>query len=139
MPGATVRYCRVRQRLHERVVFWAGWLLAGVSAVWLLGHDPALGRLCAGLGLGYALVSMVRPQLMPKMKTPGLPEVPERVALLSHRILGAASIPLWVMAWRNRPVHLPPGIVMPVAVGIAAGVVAQMLRREGDGGGTSAA
>ena len=57
----------------------------------------------------------------------GIPKPSPAVLTWSHRLLGAAGIPLWIAAWRNHVPHIPAGILMPVGVGIAVAVAAELL------------
>jgi hypothetical protein len=64
---------------------------------------------------------------MPRLEVEGMPRPSPGVLLWSHRLLGAAGIPLWVAAWGNHVPHIPPGILTPIGVGIAVAVAVELL------------
>jgi hypothetical protein len=123
----------VRQRVPNPIVLWAGYLLAGGVLAWLVTGSRPLGMGCAVLGGLYSLLSIAFPGSMPRLEVEGLPRPPEGVVRWSHRLLGVAGIPLWIAAWRGDAPHLPSGLLMPIGVGVAVAVAAELLadRRQG--------
>jgi hypothetical protein len=123
----------MRQRVPNRLVLWAGYLLAALGVAWLVTGSRGLGVACAVLGGLYSLLSIVLPGSMPKLEVEGLPKAPDAVIRWSHRILGVAGIPLWIAAWRGHVPHLPPGLLTPIAIGVAVAVAVELLadRRQG--------
>src|SRR5262245_7432891 len=117
----------MRQTVPSRVVLWAGYALAALVLAWLFTGGPALGLACAVLGGLYSAISILLPGWMPRLEVEGLPKPSPAVLLWSHRLLGAAGIPLWIAAWRNRVPHIPFGILMPIGVGIAVAITAELL------------
>lgn len=117
----------MRQLVPNRLVLWAGYLLAGLVLAWLLTGSPLLGIACAVVGALYSVVSIALPGWMPKLELEGLPTAPEKVVRWSHRILGAAGIPLWIAAWRGAVPHIPAGILMPIGVGVTVAIAAEFL------------
>ena len=115
--------------IPSRLVYWSGWALLALTALWLLTNHPAAARLCAAVGIAYSAVSVLRPELMPRVTTELPPpfRVSERATLASHRLLGLGSVPIWIMAWLNRPVPIPMGLVASIGIGVAVAVVAQAL------------
>ena len=124
----------MRQLVPSRIVLWAGYLLAGLVLAWLLTESPTLGIACAAVGGLYSLVSIAVPGWMPKLEVDGLPKAPEAVVRWSHRLLGAAGVPLWIAAWRGDVPHVPSGILMPVGVGIAVAIAAEAMADRADRG-----
>jgi hypothetical protein len=108
-------------------VLWAGYALAGLVLAWLLTEKPLVGIACALLGGLYSAVSILAPGFMPKLEMKGLPQAPEAVVRWSHRILGAAGIPLWIAAWRGHVPHVPSDILMPVGVGVGVAIAAELM------------
>lgn len=121
--------------MPSRLVLYAGYALAGLVLAWLLTGLPVVGIACAAVGALYSVLSVLLPGWMPSVEVQGLPKAPEAVVRWSHRILGAAGIPLWVAAWRNHVPHIPPGILMPVGVGIAVAIAAELTRTRGQQSG----
>ena len=117
----------MRQTVPSRPVLWAGYALAALVLAWLLTGHPGLGRVCAALGGFYSLISILLPGWMPRLEVEGMPRPSPVVLLWSHRLLGAAGIPLWVAAWGNHVPHIPPGILTPIGVGIAVAVAVELL------------
>jgi hypothetical protein len=93
----------------------------------MLTGKPALGLACAVLGGLYSALSTLLPGWMPSLDVDGVPKPSPAVMRWSHRLLGAAGIPLWVAAWRNHVPHVPAGILMPIGVGIAVAIAAEFL------------
>jgi uncharacterized membrane protein YoaK (UPF0700 family) len=117
----------VRHRVQSRLVLWAGYVLGALVMAWLLTGRPALGLASAVVGGLYSLISILVPSWMPRLDLEGIPKPSPAVLLWSHRLLGAAGVPLWIAAWRNQVPHIPPAILMPIGVGIAVAVVAELL------------
>lgn len=117
----------MRQLVPSRIVLWAGYALAAVVLAWLLTARPALGLASALLGGLYSLISILLPGWMPRLEVEGMPKPSPAVLEWSHRLLGAAGIPLWVAAWQNHVPHIPAGILMPIGVGIAVAIAAELL------------
>ena len=113
--------------MPSRLVLWSGYVLAGLVLAWLVTGQPSIGIACAVLGVLYSLVSILAPGFMPKLELEGLPRAPEAVVRWSHRILGAAGVPLWIAAWRGHVPHIPSGILMPVGVGVAVAIAAELM------------
>ena len=122
----------MRQLVPSRLVLWAGYVLAAAVLAWLFTGNAALGVACALLGGLYSLLSILLPGWMPRLEVEGIPKPSPTVLAWSHRLLGAAGIPLWSAAWRNHVPHIPAGILMPTGVGIAVAIAAELLsdRRE---------
>ncbi|HEX5044730.1 MAG TPA: hypothetical protein VFV75_17660 [Candidatus Polarisedimenticolaceae bacterium] len=117
----------MRQMVPSRLVLWAGYALAALVLAWLLTGRPALGLASAVVGGLYSLISILLPGWMPRLEVEGVPKPSPAVLLWSHRLLGAAGIPLWIAAWRNHVPHVPPGILMPIGVGVAVAIAAELL------------
>jgi hypothetical protein len=117
----------VRQLVPSRPVLWAGYVLAALVLAWLLTGRPALGLASAVVGSLYSLISLLLPGWMPRLEVEGVPRPSPAVLLWSHRLLGAAGIPLWIAAWRNDVPHIPAGLLMPVGVGVAAAIAVELL------------
>ena len=117
----------MRQLVPSRLVLWAGYALAALVLAWLLTARPALGLASAILGGLYSLISILLPGWMPRLEVEGMPRPSPAILLWSHRLLGAAGIPLWIAAWNNHVPHIPAGILMPIAVGIAVAIAAELL------------
>ena len=117
----------MRQLVPSRLVLWAGYALAALALAWMLTGRPVLGLATAMLGGAYSLVSILLPGWMPRLEVEGVPRPSPTVMIWSHRLLGAAGIPLWVTAWRNHVPHVPSGILMPIGVGIAVAIAAELL------------
>jgi hypothetical protein len=117
----------VRHDVPHRLVYWSGWVVGGLTLAWTFTQMSGLGKACAVVGVGYSLISLLRPELMPRVRTELVPQVTERVALLSNRVLGCATLPLWALAWINRPPSIPSAVLIPVAIGFAVGVLAQVV------------
>ena len=117
----------MRQLVPSRLVLWAGYVLAALVLAWLLTARPALGLAAAILGGLYSLISILLPGWMPRLEVERMPRPSPAVLLWSHRLLGAAGIPLWIAAWNNHVPHIPTGILMPIAVGVAVAIAAELL------------
>jgi len=117
----------MRQLVPSKLVLWAGYALAALALAWILTAMPELGRATAVLGGFYSLLSILLPSWMPRLEVEGMPRPSPAVLLWSHRLLGAAGIPLWFAAWRNRVPHIPAGILMPIGVGVAVAIAAELL------------
>ena len=102
-------------------------VLAALVLSWLFTGRPVLGLGTAVLGGLYSLVSILLPSWMPKLEIEGLPKAPEGIVRWSHRLLGAAGIPLWFAAWQNHVPRVPAGILLPVGVGIVVAVTAELM------------
>lgn len=117
----------MRQLVPSRLVLWAGYALAALVLVWLLTGRAGFGLASAVLGGLYSLISILLPGWMPRLEVEGMPRPSRAVLMWSHRLLGAAGIPLWVAAWRNHVPHIPAGILMPIAVGVAVAIAVELL------------
>ena len=117
----------MRQIVPSRPVLLAGYALAALVLAWILTGKPALGVASAVLGGLYSLISILLPAWMPRLEVEGMPRPSPAVLLWSHRLLGAAGIPLWIAAWQNHVPHIPPGILTPIGVGVAVAVAVELL------------
>jgi len=123
----------MRQTVPSRPVLLAGYALAALVLAWILTGHPVLGLATAVLGGLYSGISILLPAWMPRLELESIPRPSPMVLAWSHRLLGAAGIPLWIAAWGNHVPHIPAGVLMPIGVGIAVAIATELLsdRREG--------
>jgi len=106
----------------------AGLAVLALLAAWLLAPIAWLGWLAGTAGVVYSLLMVAVPRRMPRVRTglegPGT----ERWTLWGQRLLGLATLPLWVLVLQNRPVSLglPRSIWMPVVIGLIAAVLFEL-------------
>ncbi len=118
----------VRLVVPSRTLHIAGIAVLVLFVSWAVTSMSWLAIACGCAGLAYSAAMMIVPDLMPRLRLDAEKASADRVFRWSQRLMGVASVPLWTLVLRNRPIPFLPSrnVLLPVAIGVAVAVAFQI-------------